>query len=329
MILHNLFRTHLRYIVNSFCKKDKFASWTCNGDKQLLSEKIRLLAADTDQTSYETILNLLLRYTLASSSDFASFKHANEMNLDYLFPNYIAEQQHQTRLTNDFVLKYRLPENVVVLEHISNHFGMIYFPPEAIKSLVGRDVIDGGGCSGDSAMVFSEYNPKSIHVFEANPQTFPMLKDIIAQNADVLGKEKDKIIPVPLALGREAGKLVLGTTGALDGSASVSAKNAKYQHEVDVVSIDEYAKQHSLNVGLIKLDVEGAESDVVDGALETIKRDKPLLIISIYHNANDFFEIKPKLEKLNLGYRFIVRHLVSPLQGAMSYCEFCLIGYVE
>jgi glycosyltransferase involved in cell wall biosynthesis len=44
------------------------------------------------------------------------------------------------------------------------------------------------------------------------------------------------------------------------------------------------------------------------GAIETIRRDKPILLISIYHNASDFLDIKPMIESWNLGYRFQIYH---------------------
>ena len=59
-----------------------------------------------------------------------------------------------------------------------------------------------------------------------------------------------------------------------------------------------------MDVGLITVDVEGAEKDLLSGAIETIKSQKPMLFISIYHSVEDFFEIKPWIENLDLGYKF-------------------------
>ena len=63
-------------------------------------------------------------------------------------------------------------------------------------------------------------------------------------------------------------------------------------------------KENNIEVGLIKTDLEGFEQSFLKVALETIKEQKPVLIISIYHNYSDFFEIKPMIENLNLGYKF-------------------------
>ena len=50
--------------------------------------------------------------------------------------------------------------------------------------------------------------------------------------------------------------------------------------------------------------MEGFEQQVLHGAQQTIQTQRPTLLISIYHNADDFFSIKPWIENLNLGYRF-------------------------
>ena len=71
-----------------------------------------------------------------------------------------------------------------------------------------------------------------------------------------------------------------------------------------MVTLDSYVKENNIEVGLIKTDLEGFEQPFLRGAIETIKEQKPVLIISIYHNYSDFFEIKPMLENLNLGYKF-------------------------
>ena len=60
-------------------------------------------------------------------------------------------------------------------------------------------------------------------------------------------------------------------------------------------------------MGLIKVDVEGFEPEVIRGALETIKKSHPVLVLSFYHTPEEFSELKGYIESLNLGYRFQVR----------------------
>ena len=76
-------------------------------------------------------------------------------------------------------------------------------------------------------------------------------------------------------------------------------------------------------VGLIKLDIEGFEKKAIEGALETIQRDKPGLIISLYHDPIAFFEIKPLLESLDLGYSLMVRRAEATIPPG----DIVLIAY--
>ena len=39
------------------------------------------------------------------------------------------------------------------------------------------------------------------------------------------------------------------------------------------------------------MDVEGFEYNVIKGGLNIIKKNNPIMIISMYHTAKDFFEI--------------------------------------
>ena len=50
------------------------------------------------------------------------------------------------------------------------------------------------------------------------------------------------------------------------------------------------------------------ELEAIKGAVNTLKNNKPLLCISIYHTAKDFLFIKPFIESLNLGYTFRIEN---------------------
>jgi len=210
--------------------------------------------------------------------------------------------------------------------HMSTAFGLTQFPLEIQKKVIGKDIIDGGGYSGDSAMIFTEYAPRKCYTFEPNPDTIPVMEGVFAENAAVLGNRKDKIEIVPLALGKSKGTATFQSSGTLDGSARVvSAEDQNVKtYEVGVISIDEFAEEHALDVGLKKLDVEGAEYDTILGAKETIIKQKPLLLISLYHTPKDFFEIKPLIESWDIGYKFEIRHHVP----AFPTSEFALQAYL-
>jgi FkbM family methyltransferase len=184
----------------------------------------------------------------------------------------------------------------------------------------GHDVLDCGANIGQAALVFSELSGvRTIHSFEPARETFRTLVKTIKRN-----KKEGFIIPVNMATSNECGRIRLYSNNMNDEDTSVLSDTKKSYYEVEMITIDEYVRSHNLEVGIIKLDVEGAEYATILGATETIKKSKPILLISIYHTPKDFFEIKPYLEGLNLGYNFMIRQTQYRV-----YCEgYELLAYV-
>lgn len=100
------------------------------------------------------------------------------------------------------------------------------------------------------------------------------------------------------------------------------SNSQQFGNNIEITSIDDFIQQHNIqNLGLIHLDVEGLETSVIQGDKHTIQKYKPILLISIYHNPEDFFDLKPMLEAWDLGYNFKIRKL------ARNRFELMLIGY--
>jgi FkbM family methyltransferase len=118
-----------------------------------------------------------------------------------------------------------------------------------------------------------------------------------------------------VALGSESGTLIIHVAGSGSTSMVRHGINFKENIEVPVIALDDYIIKHKLEVGLIKVDVEGGEPAFLEGAKKTICEQKPILLLSIYHNAHDFFELKPLLESWDLGYTF---RIYKPTHGSVT-----------
>jgi hypothetical protein len=57
------------------------------------------------------------------------------------------------------------------------------------------------------------------------------------------------------------------------------------------------------------MDIEGSELPALKGGINTIKKYKPKLAISIYHSMDDFVDIAQYLKSLDLGYDFYLKHV--------------------
>lgn len=211
----------------------------------------------------------------------------------------------------------RLPVQFFEQSVLYFHSGLKLLPKSVLEYIENKDFIDGGACIGDSAMIFSEYNPNKVYAFEPIAENVEYIKKTIQIN------KLSKVVPVVLGLGSKNETIKITYNAAnLGGSSSSLLLNGE-ERNIDIVTVDKYVEENNLNFGLLKLDVEGLESDIIAGSLNAIKKYRPVLIISIYHNAKDFFEIKPALENLDLDYKFIVRKLAY----GSTYGETMLIAY--
>ena len=162
----------------------------------------------------------------------------------------------------------------------------------------GKAIIDAGAYIADSALIFREEFPNSeIHCFEPLKSNYKLAKNTLKLN------NLKNVKLINYGLGDEITKLKIKTfdTNLKNIESKISNEG---DENIFVTTIDSYVKDNNINVGLIKTDVEGFEQKLLKGAYNTIKTQKPTLLISIYHNYDDFYKIKPLIESWNLGYKF-------------------------
>ena len=232
------------------------------------------------------------------------------------------EQEEFVRMNDEFSSKIvKLNDNLYYYNGyylpVNQFDSSVFFTRYGIDKLTTLDsvrnkhIIDAGGYVGDTALLFSSYTDKNIHVFEASPSNMDIIRETIRLN------HLDNIVPVSKALGEKSGTATfsLGERNSCNSLVERPGYNYPDHIEVPVVTLDDYVRENDLEVGLIKVDIEGGEQLLLRGAVETIRTQHPILLISIYHSANDFFEIKPMIEKMCGKYTF---RIVKPANSAIA-----------
>lgn len=208
------------------------------------------------------------------------------------------------------------------LGNISNRLGEIVlantphyicagFIPEA-----GAIVIDGGLCDGGTAVRFAEMGFK-VYGFEMDKENFKVAskvateKNFVAENLG-LGSYKHEMTYTHMT-----------NPGAsrLDWNGSETAT---------ITTLDAYVREKNLpRVDFIKLDVEGAELDVLKGAAMTIARFKPILALSAYHKWDDFWTLMNFVKSIRPDYEFAMRQFVLSKEDSAYHFDDDLEEYFD
>ena len=272
-------------------------------ENQVMAQRLASLKAGMDEVSCAYIDHHERLLDLAKCTDAVLVKKDFLWTAEdqKLFKNYhTIKEQGTIPLVNEVNLEWG--------SSITNRYGMYDVPTEKLSTVNGKAVIDVGGYVGDSLSLFRALFPESkIYTFEPSKASFDTLTNLFKQDIN-----QGNIIPVQKGLGDEKGTLKLSKAQGLQSDATASMAmdyglGPDSYEEAEVITLDEYVQEHNLSVGLIKVDVEGFEPQVLKGALNTIKTQRPMLVLAIYHSGYEFYELKSVIEALNLNYSFQIR----------------------
>ena len=119
----------------------------------------------------------------------------------------------------------------------------------------------------------------SVHSFEPVQSTFEILK----KNKKI--NQCEQIHIHPFALGNTTESATIYPEKENRGGASISNKRSETGEEIQVKRLDDL--QIAKKVNLLKVDVEGFEWEVLKGAADTIRKDKPIIIVEYSRERNN------------------------------------------
>jgi FkbM family methyltransferase len=168
-----------------------------------------------------------------------------------------------------------------------------------IQPEIGDHVIDGGACTGDSALVFAHAVGETGLVYAFDP----VLEHLQLVRHNIEQSHVANINPMPYGLAdndNEYGPISIGRIGP---DFNVSGL------PVPLRSLDRLVKDGLIpRVDFIKLDVEGSEASALSGALDTIEQMRPKLAVSLYHKPDDLFSLILLLRERFPFYDFFLGH---------------------
>lgn len=140
-------------------------------------------------------------------------------------------------------------------------------------------LLDVGAHTGCYSLLATHHPNLTVHAFEPVANTCAVLRENVALN-DLQNKVTVNQMGVSNYNG--TGRLYAIRSPQGSGISMVDGKPAHHKDVIEsaipVTSIDHYVKQNKLAPTLIKIDTEGGERMVLEGAVKTLKKYHPLIV---------------------------------------------------
>jgi FkbM family methyltransferase len=160
--------------------------------------------------------------------------------------------------------------------------------------------VDCGAFDGDTFKNFLKHQHdvfKHYFAMEPDPVNCDKLQAFVNTQSEEI---RNKVTVKQCAVSDVNKKISFSSDGSLQSSIS---ENGNIQ--ADCISIDEGLSNKGITY--IKMDTEGSEPDIIRGAAGTIKNNKPLVAISVYHQFDHLWLLPLQTNAISDNHQFFLR----------------------
>lgn len=184
----------------------------------------------------------------------------------------------------------------------------------------GMICYDIGSHRGFMAGVMAASGAGEVICFEPNPQNAATIRDLIALNPQM------NLSLQTLAVGADDTTATFeimpeSSMGKLSSSSFQHGTDGQTRIEVQVARLDTLLERQEIAPpGLLKIDIEGAEQDALDGAAQTVERHRPTLLIEV-HSFELLTSCRQWLAERNYRMRVVQTELDTISASSFRVCH--------
>ena len=207
------------------------------------------------------------------------------------------------------IVDFRLSYDIDVMAAFTNKEKDQYFEP-FLDLKPGDSFIDVGGYDGYTSAEFAKRCPDygRIWFFEPEESNLKM--------AEVKLRGLDRIVYCPVAAYDKEGELRFEPSSFSSKVSSDGSTVVKCSLIDNYVCFDE---GKSLGKIVMKMDIEGAESQAIAGAERTIREYHPTMAISVYHRGADLIDIPRQVLSIYGDYTIYLRHYTESFPETVMF----------
>tara|TARA_A200000113_G_C8862423_1_gene353724 strand:+ start:985 stop:2031 length:1047 start_codon:yes stop_codon:yes gene_type:complete len=223
-------------------------------------------------------------------------------------------QDEESKNVWDAYLKYRHTADASIL--IPSQYAFYGHPKVSVSQ--GDIVFDVGSYDGETAKFFLESGASKVYAFEPDSSNY----NLVCKNIKLWNKPN--IIALNYGFWNEKATLSFTEDSLHDTQKSLSKEQktgSAVNTKIKVTSIDSFISEIDEMPTLIKMDIEGAELNALLGAKELLKKEKPKLQISVYHEWDDLWKIPALIKNINSDYKFYLSHHQKNLFELVLYAR--------
>jgi hypothetical protein len=118
----------------------------------------------------------------------------------------------------------------------------------------------------------------------------------------------------PYAVGAQNARVRFKAT-----STAGSRVDASGTYEAECRSLDDVLMEQQVVPTYIKMDIEGAEPEAIEGAARTLSEHAPVLAVCLYHRCDHLWRIPLLIKKLAPDYNIFIRRYAEECWELVCY----------
>ena len=271
-----------------------------------IREKLKIVPVDTQESISKFLDNFSFWGSFhPTENDFSTLERLSKFlkeNSEKFEKMYQSLEYYRSKKIFYAILNNWYNYDFINLEQVMEKCFSHYFDLDIIPSCQEEVFVDLGAFNGDTVEDFIKIygdNYKKIYAYEMTEQSMRELKERVKNYPRIIYEQK--------AVSDEVG---MGSIKIHEISTSSNQLELEEIGEIEVTSLDDDIGE---KITMIKMDIEGSELKALKGAENHIIKDKPKLLLSVYHGYEELLTLWEYLEKFDLSYHYYLRYYGGPI----------------